>query len=133
MHLAGDTQNVDISWCEHASGAGELLLLLLVLHAVICSFAGQRAPSTSSLIAARGRLPFARPFDFLQKLFATTRSVTSRTRHSDGICAATLCASVSWSLHFPPDYFSPTTYRNMNSKNACLSKNAFARHSPPHF
>ena len=49
MPLAGDTQNVDISWCEHAGGAGELLQLRLVLHAVICSFAGRRAASTSSL------------------------------------------------------------------------------------
>ena len=107
MQLAGDTQNVDISWCEHAGGAGELLLLLLVLHAAICSFAGQRAPSTSSLIAARGRLPFARPFEFLKTASDSRCVVTARTRHNDAILAATLCASVSWSLHLPPDYFSP--------------------------
>ena len=52
-----------------------------------------------ALIAARGRLPFARPFDFLQKLFGSRCAVTSRTRHNDAILAATLCASVSWSLH----------------------------------
>ena len=44
MQLAGDTEDVDISQDGRAGGEGEPLLLLLVLHAAICSITDQRRP-----------------------------------------------------------------------------------------
>ena len=44
MQLAGDTEDVDISQDGRAGGEGEPLLLLLVLHAAICSIIDQRRP-----------------------------------------------------------------------------------------
>jgi hypothetical protein len=85
---------------------------ILVARTSYCSFAwccmlssahspASGAPSTSSLIAARGRLPFARPFEFLKTASDSRCVVTARTRHSDATWAATQCASVVWSLHLP--------------------------------
>ena len=44
MQLAGDTEDIDISQDGRAGGEGEPLLLLLVLHAAICSITDQRRP-----------------------------------------------------------------------------------------
>ena len=44
VQLAGDTEDVDISQDGRAGGEGEPLLLLLVLHAAICSIIDQRRP-----------------------------------------------------------------------------------------
>jgi hypothetical protein len=104
VQLAGDTQNVDFSWCEHASGAGELLLLLLVLHAVICSFAGHVIPDSGTRTAA-----ICSSLDFSLAIFNFDCAVTARTRHSDATWAATQCASLKCSLHLRANCESPTT------------------------
>ena len=110
MQLAGDTQNVDISWCEHTGGAGELLQLRLVLHTAICSFAGQRAPSTSSLNSGTRTAAICSSLRIFENASDNTRSVTARTRHSDATWAATQCASLKCSLHLLANCESPTTY-----------------------
>ena len=115
MQLAGDTQNVDISWCEHAGGAGELLLLLLVLHAAICSFAKQAPASTSSAAGADSGTRTAAICSSL-RIFENASDnrcvVTARTRHSDAIWAATQCASLKCSLHLRANCESQPTYAN---------------------
>ena len=65
--LAGDTQNVDISWYKHAGGAGKLLQ-----SAWCCILPSAHPPSSTApprhrmelQIAARERPPRTRPFDF---------------------------------------------------------------------
>jgi hypothetical protein len=106
--LAGDTQNVDISWYKHAGGAGKLLQ-----SAWCCILPSAHPPSSTApprhrmelQIAGRERPPRTRRFEFLKKLFDTAGALAARARRSRSFCAATQCASSK--CCFPTFTFNP--------------------------
>ena len=61
--LERDTQNVDISWCVHAGGAGKLLQVPQVLHPAICYHSPTAASVHWDVGAGSGLGPRTRPFD----------------------------------------------------------------------
>jgi hypothetical protein len=104
VQLAGDTEDVDISQGGRAGGETEPLLLLLVVHAAICSSIDQRRPrhqcqealisGTQTATTGASLRIFTNGF---QHCTLTALSVTARTRHSDAAWFATQCANGIWS------------------------------------
>ena len=75
---------------------GKLLLLLLVLHAAICSFAKQRRRprhQQEALDSGTRTAAICSSLRIFENASDNARSVTARTRHSDATWAATPCAS----------------------------------------